>query len=71
MGLKIYLCLLGHSFGKSSANPRQARLANYVGLSIRQVRTYLHELQTAGWLTIKLHGKNNPASYELHHRWQR
>jgi hypothetical protein len=67
MGAKfIYGCLLVHMESRGYCLIAQSTLAGYCKLKERMVRTYLKELEAAGWLTIKQSGPNKANRYNLH-----
>jgi hypothetical protein len=62
----IYACLLVHMETRGFSLVAQRTLAQYSKLGERQTRTYLKELEAAGWLTIKQSGPNKANRYNLH-----
>ena len=65
-GAKLaYAMLLKYAWQNSYCFPGQVTLAEDMGSSERSVRTYLHELQDQGFLTIKRQGQGKPNIYEL------
>jgi biotin operon repressor len=64
-GKLAYAMLLSYAWQNDYCFPGQERLAKDMGVTDRSVRTYLQELQTKGFLTIKRQGLGKPNLYEL------
>jgi hypothetical protein len=52
----LYGLLKMHAWQADNAYPGQERLAGYLGVSTRQVRTYQAELEQAGLITVEQRG---------------
>ena len=52
----LYALLKMHAWQSDSAYPGQTRLAGYIGVSTRQLRTYQLELETAKLITVEQRG---------------
>ena len=69
VGAKItYAMLLKYAWYDDHCFPGQATLAKDIGTSARSVRSYLKELETSGYITIKQRGLGKVNVYELHLR---
>lgn len=69
IGAKItYAMLLKYAWCDDHCFPGQSKLASDIGSSERSVRTYLKELETSGYITIKQRGLGKVNVYELHLR---
>ncbi len=75
MALKVYLCLLGcirepteqNPKGRPNPNPSQILIGQWIGIKgTKQVRTYIRELESKGYLTVKHNRKKEADSYTLH-----
>lgn len=64
-GKLAYAMLLSYAWQNDFCFPGQERLAKDMGVTDRSVRTYLQELETKGFLTIKRQGLGKPNLYEL------
>jgi len=65
-GAKLtYAMLLKYAWQNNYCYPGQERLADDMGVTDRSVRTYLQELATQQFLTIKQRGLGKPNLYEL------
>jgi hypothetical protein len=65
-GAKLaYAMLLKYAWQNEFCFPGQARLAKDMGVTDRSVRTYLQELQSRQFITIKQRGLGKPNLYEL------
>jgi len=65
-GAKLtYAMLLKYAWQNNYCYPGQERLADDMGVTDRSVRTYLQELATQLFLTIKQRGLGKPNLYEL------
>lgn len=72
VGAKItYAMLLKYAWYDDHCFPGQAKLAQDIGSSERSVRSYLKELEVAGFITIKQRGLGKVNVYELHLRVKR
>ena len=61
----VYAMLLKFAWQKDFCFPAQERIATDLGIGIRSVRTYLHELREAALITWKQQGLNRPNVYYL------
>ena len=65
-GAKLtYAMLLKYAWQNDYCFPGQERLAKDMGVTDRSVRTYLQELSTQQFVTIKQRGLGKPNLYEL------
>src|SRR5229473_3333952 len=65
-GAKLtYAMLLKYAWQNNYCFPGQERLAKDMGVTDRSVRTYLQELETQRFVTIKQRGLGKPNLYEL------
>ena len=65
-GAKLtYAMLLKYAWQNDYCFPGQERLAKDMGVTDRSVRTYLHELETATFISIMQRGLGKPNLYEL------
>jgi hypothetical protein len=65
-GAKLaYTMLLSCAWHNDFCFPGQETLAKDMGVTDRSVRTYLKELETKGFLTIKQQGQGKPNIYHL------
>ena len=60
-----YAVLLMYAWQEGSTFAGQETLAKDVGVSVRQVRTYLYELQNFGYILIEHRGLNKPNLYRI------
>lgn len=67
VGAKLaYAMLLKYAWQDDYCFPGQLTLANDIGVGERSVRTYLNELETAGFLEVKQQGLGRTNLYRLH-----
>lgn len=67
VGAKLaYAMLLKYAWQDDYCFPGQAKLAEDIGAGERSVRTYLNELETAGFLEVKQQGLGRTNLYRLH-----
>lgn len=67
VGAKLtYAMLLKYARQDDHCFPGQQRLAEDMGAGERSVRTYLNELETAGFLEVKQQGLGRTNLYRLH-----
>jgi hypothetical protein len=66
MAFRVYVNLLLYAGTKGICWPSQELLATEAGVSVRQLREYLKELEDAGWITIQRQ-RNKPSIYRLNH----
>lgn len=60
-----YAVLLMYAWQEGSTFAGQVKMAGDVGVSERQLRDYLHELQDTGYIKIKRQGLNKPNLYYI------
>jgi len=60
-----YAILLKYAWEKDYCYPGQATMAKDMGVTERSVRTYLQELEKAGFIEIKQKGQGKPNLYIL------
>src|ERR1700692_3275802 len=66
VGAKLaYAMLLKYAWGDDACFPGQSKLAEDMGAGERSVRTYLKELETAGFLEIQQRGLGQTNFYRL------
>ncbi len=67
VGAKLaYAMLLKYAWAHDYCFPGQQKLADDMGAGERSVRTYLKELETAGFLEVKQQGLGKTNLYRLH-----
>lgn len=67
VGAKLsYAMLLKYAWQDDYCFPGQAKLAEDIGAGERSVRTYLNELEAAGFLEVKQQGLGRTNLYRLH-----
>lgn len=67
VGAKLaYAMLLKYAWQDDYCFPGQQKLADDMGAGERSVRTYLNELETAGFLEVKQQGLGRTNLYRLH-----
>jgi len=67
VGAKLaYAMLLKYAWQDDYCFPGQTKLAEDIGAGERSVRTYLNELETAGFLEVKQQGLGRTNLYRLH-----
>ncbi|MCZ7594326.1 MAG: helix-turn-helix domain-containing protein [Hyphomicrobium sp.] len=67
VGAKLaYAMLLKYAWQDDYCFPGQLKLATDMGAGERSVRTYLNELETAGFLEVKQQGLGKTNLYRLH-----
>jgi len=65
-GKLAYAMLLKYAWGDDACFPGQQKLAHDMGAGERSVRTYLKELQDAGFLEVAQRGLGKTNLYRLH-----
>ena len=66
-GAKVaYAMFLSYAWQKASAFPGQARLAEDMGISERQVRRFVNELKEAKYLSVERRGLGKTNIYNLY-----
>lgn len=60
-----YAVLLSYAWQEGATFAGQAKMASDIGVSERQVRTYLYELQEFGYVLIEHRGLNRPNVYRI------
>ncbi len=67
IGAKLaYAMLLKYAWQDDYCFPGQAKLAEDIGAGERSVRTYLNELEAAGFLEVRQQGLGRTNLYRLH-----
>jgi len=67
VGAKLaYAMLLKYAWQDDYCFPGQLKLAEDMGAGERSIRTYLNELETAGFLEVKQQGLGKTNLYRLH-----
>lgn len=67
VGAKLaYAMLLKYAWGEDYCFPGQLKLATDMGAGERSIRSYLKELETAGFLEVKQQGLGKTNLYRLH-----
>src|SRR4051794_25449970 len=66
MGARLaYAVLLMYAWQSDACFAGQGKMATDIGISERQLRDYLHELQDRGYIRIKRQGLNKPNLYYI------
>jgi len=60
-----YAVLLMYAWQEQACFPGQAKMAGDIGVGERQLRNYLKELESAGYIRIKRQGLNRPNLYYI------
>ena len=60
-----YAVLLSYAWDKDSCFPGQNTMAEDLGVSVRSIRTFLHQLKKYGYISWKYQGPSKPNIYSI------